>query len=440
MNIFVLLPARRLAWHGRLIDRLGRDHAVSTTGPREGADLVLDLAERGATHAGRVLRPLYDGSPDSRSLAGRLQRRECPYLEVVDGSGATLAASYAAIEDKGDLGAGLAQAFARVEALLLRACAGRASPLPPRPERPAAPYSRLWAIKAAARRLVGRALAPWRGRGRRDRPWNIALRRAPGEADLSRFDLAGWRPLPADSETYHADPFLFEEAGRTWLFAEAYPHAAGKGLIVCAEIAGDGAAGPFRTVLEQPYHLSYPHVFRAAGEIWLVPESGANGGVELHRAAAFPDNWVLERRLFEGERLVDATFFEHEGRLWLFAGMVGEEGGSAWDELFAWHAPSLMGPWTPHARNPIKSDCRSARPGGRPLRLDGRLIRPAQRCENSYGEALVWLEIASLTPDRFEEVEIAEWRAAGPGLTGPHHADLSARVQAVDFRSAPAPR
>ena len=116
--------------------------------------------------------------------------------------------------------------------------------------------------------------------------------------------------------------------------------------------------------------------------------------IELHRAATFPDRWVLERRLFEDQRLVDATFFEHDGRLWLFAGRIGDNGGSSWDELYAWHAPGLDGPWQPHQLNPIKSDCRGARPGGRPLRRDGRLFRPAQRCEHSYGEALMWFEIA----------------------------------------------
>ena len=137
--------------------------------------------------------------------------------------------------------------------------------------------------------------------------------------------------------------------------------------------------------------------------------------------------------MLEDIRLVDSTLFEHEGRLWLFA-TVPTPGGSDWDELFAWHAPALAGPWTAHARNPIKSDCRSARPGGRPLRIGPRLLRPAQRCERFYGEALVWLEIVTLTPDAFEEVEITEWRAEGPGVTGPHTADLTTALRVVDYR------
>ncbi|HVQ07471.1 MAG TPA: hypothetical protein VMS43_03455 [Allosphingosinicella sp.] len=423
MSPRILWPARRRAWHDRLAAALG---------PATG-DIVVDLSESGAApDAGPLLRPLYDGSPDSGALLGRLQRRECPYLEIVDEAGETVAASYAAIEDKGDLARGADQAFARVEALLLRALAGQASPIPPRPERPRARYRRLTALKGPLRRLAGRLLSPFRGKSVRH--WNVALRRAAGAPDLSRFDLGDWRPLPVDPDIFYADPFVFEEAGQAWLFAEACPYATGKGVIVCAPLTAAGEAGPFRTVLEQPWHLSYPFVFGDGGEIWLVPESSAKGGVELHRAAAFPDQWVLERRLFEDQRLVDATFFEHDGRLWLFAGRIGDHDGSSWDELFAWHAPGLAGPWQPHRLNPIKSDCRGARPGGRPLRLDGRLFRPAQRCERAYGEALVWFEIVALTPDAFAEVEVATWRAEGPATSGPHSADLAGPVWAVDFR------
>jgi hypothetical protein len=426
MSVRILWPDRRRAWHARLEGSLG---AVE-------GDVVVDLSERdGTTGSGRVLRPLYDGSPDSGFLLGRLQRRECPYLEIADEDGGTLAASYAAIEDKGDLARGAGQAFARVEALLLRALAGQASPIPPRPDRVPARYSEARELKAVARRLASRLLSPFRKSSGRQGHWNIALRREAGAANLTRFDPGDWRPLPADPEIFYADPFIFEEEGQAWLFAEACPYSTGKGAIVCAPLSEEGEPGPFRTVLEQPWHLSYPFVFRDGGEIWLVPESAAKGGIELHRATNFPHQWVLERRLFEDLRLVDATFFEHDGRLWLFAGRIGDNGGSSWDELYAWHAPGLDGPWQPHRLNPIKSDCRGARPGGRPLRRDGRLFRPAQICERFYGEALVWFEIVTLTPDAFAEVEVATWRATGPGMSGPHSADLSSPIRAVDFRS-----
>ncbi len=459
-RILLLLPARRrLPWHDRLASALAGRHDViaipvaspaypallrSSLGVASGPadrvpdgdfDLVIDLSERGAAAPGRVLRPLYDGVPDTLALVGRLQRGECPVLDIAGAGGTILASSYAAIGDSGRLEGRLGLAFARVEALLLRALAGEGAPLADRPERGPAPYSVLRLIKSRTRRLAARLLAPARPAGP-VRHWNIALRRDDLPPDVRHFDLAAYQPLPVDPTTFVADPFVIEREGRAFLFAEAFPYATGRGLIVCAELDGDGRAGPFRTVLERPWHLSYPFVFEWKGETWLAPEGSAHGGVEIYRASAFPWEWTLAHHLLPDWPLVDATIFEHEGRLWLLAG-AATPGGSDWDELFAWHAPALEGPWTPHRLNPVKSDCRGGRPGGRVVQLRGRLLRPAQRCETRYGEALAWLEIRTLTPDSFEETEIALWRADGPGQSGPHSADLGGRIRAIDYRMPP---
>ena len=377
-------------------------------------------------------RVLYDGSPEMKALTGRLQRGECPLIEIAEGE-RIVAASYAAIGDSGRLQDQLALIAARVEALLARASDGVAAPLPGRPARAPAKFSRLLQLKRALRRLAGTMLAPLR-RGTLRRHWNIALRGEEGSAGLQGFDLDAYTPLPVDPEIFYADPFVVARDGRHYLFAEACPYASGKGVIVCAEVGADGVPGPWRIVLERPWHLSYPFVFEQGGETWLAPESSSHGGIELYRASDFPHRWTFAERLLPELPLVDPTFFEHDGRLWLFAGMA-TPGASDWDELYAWHAPDLHGPWQPHALNPIKSDCRSARPGGRLLELGGRRYRPAQRCERCYGEALAWLEIRTLTPDAFEEVEVALWRATGPGLSGPHHADMSTSLKAVDFRN-----
>jgi hypothetical protein len=457
LRILLLLPTRRRqAWHDRLDLALSRRHDVTVVAvastpyppglralaqppvsveamPDGDFDLLLDLSEQSGVRPGRVLRPLYDGSADTLALVGRLQRGECPLLDIVDGDGKIMASSYASIGDSGRLEGRLDLIFARVEALLLRAVEGGGVPLADRPVRAPAAFSAMRLLKARARRLAARLLAPVRRGGGAIRHWNIALRQSDLPPDVRHFDLAAYAPLPVDPTTFYADPFVFEQDGTSFLFAEAYPYAAGKGHLVCADV-GEGAAElDFRTILERPWHLSYPYVFEWESQIYLAPEGSTHGGVEIYRATAFPWAWERAHHLLPDWPLVDATIFDHDGRLWLLAG-AATPGGSDWDELFAWHAPALAGPWTPHRLNPIKSDCRSARPGGRPLRLGGRLLRPAQRCERHYGEALAWLEIRTLTPDAFEEVEIAVWRAGGDGVSGPHGADFGARLSAVDFR------
>ena len=153
-------------------------------------------------------------------------------------------------------------------------------------------FSRVLALKSAARRWLGKLLSPLRRSAVR-RHWNLALRLDDGPADLGHFDLGEFTPLPIDPSTFYADPFVIARDGRHYLFAEACPYATDKGVIVCAEVGAGGVPGPWRTVLERPWHLSYPFVFEHGGETWLAPESSSHGGIELYRATDFPYGWDL---------------------------------------------------------------------------------------------------------------------------------------------------
>ncbi|TGT34668.1 hypothetical protein EN808_35470, partial [Mesorhizobium sp. M8A.F.Ca.ET.165.01.1.1] len=111
------------------------------------------------------------------------------------------------------------------------------------------------------------------------------------------------------------------------------------------------------------------------------------GKLMLYRAADFPDGWIPETVLVEGE-ISDATLFEHEGLLWLFA--TDRDGhGSTSDTLVVFSAPALTGPWRPHPANPILIDHRMARPGGAFVRnREGRVLLPVQDGTLGYGGGL----------------------------------------------------
>jgi hypothetical protein len=129
--------------------------------------------------------------------------------------------------------------------------------------------------------------------------------------------------------------------------------------------------------------LSYPFVFEWNGELWMVPESGANRTVELYRCAGLPDRWEKVQDIFTGIDLVDATLFAHDGRWWLL-GNVSEPGADKHDELHAFHAETPLGPWQPHAANPVVADARFARPAG-PCSCTraGCCARPRCACPNT---------------------------------------------------------
>jgi len=224
--------------------------------------------------------------------------------------------------------------------------------------------------------------------------------------------------VPDGGGRYFADPFVLMHEGTAHVFCEEYPFGTRKGIISHFTVSRDGEVSSPRCVLERPYHLSYPFVFAEGGKIWMIPETSTNGTIELYRAERFPDVWVLDAVLVEDVVASDATLVTHEGRRWLFASLA-EPGGSTWDSLGLFHAPSLAGPWTPHPLNPVVIDVRAARPAGMMFQRDGRLFRPAQDCSRNYGYALNLFEVTRLDPDGYVQRQVRHlpappaWRVDG---------------------------
>ena len=127
----------------------------------------------------------------------------------------------------------------------------------------------------------------------------------------------------------------------------------------------------------------------------MLPEASASGKLTLYRATDFPDGWVAEAVLLEGE-ISDATLLEHGGRLWLFA-TLRDGFGSTSDTLAVFEAATLIGPWHPHALNPILIDRRRARPGGAFTRdAKGNILLPVQDGTLGYGGGLGLSELLAL--------------------------------------------
>jgi hypothetical protein len=197
-----------------------------------------------------------------------------------------------------------------------------------------------------------------------------------------------------------------------------------KGVIALAT-SRDGFRWSYRrVVLEEPFHLSYPYVFEAGSEYFMVPETAAAGSIRLYRADPFPERWVFVTDLVTGPVHLDNSVFHREGRWWLFT-----ETGPHCGTLRLFHAKELMGPWSEHPKSPIvTADSRIARPAGRIVSMSDRLLRFAQDCRSSYGTNVHAVEIKRITVRDYDEAEIDRQPIlAGSGhgwnRSGMHHLD-----------------
>jgi len=232
--------------------------------------------------------------------------------------------------------------------------------------------------------------------------WRVGIAPAPIERIAAEGTVHEVRWLAEEpSLRFLADPFGLWRDGRLHLFAEAYDYRTRHGVVDCLTFDADFAVIARRTVLREPWHLSYPYVFEADGETWMLPEAARSGALTLYRAAPFPDRWEPASRLELDVAPIDATPMRHEGRWWLFYS-GGRDRAARMGTLHVAWAERLEGPWHPLAGNPIRRDMAGARPGGTPFIAEGQLCLPVQDCSHTYGGAIRILRFTHLSPDRAE--------------------------------------
>jgi hypothetical protein len=407
------------------------------------ADLTIDISSSPREPSDRLWRVECDGAPLEAGVLAAILGGRAPVIQVIGPRG-VIATARPGAENVGLAKAAFEEMLERVVTLIDAALDGRASTvLPELPSESAAKsdgakFGPGALAKAVVRRVKQRAVraayttichAPhWRTGWRRQRT-------EPCKHGLG----GGWSDLPDDGKRFYADPFPVVWRGRTFLFVEDFEHAKGKGVISVVEFGANGPIGALRPVLERPEHLSYPNVFQRDGEMWMIPESGTAGTIDLYRATSFPDRWTHEATLVSGVVGSDATLVEWDGRWWMFA-TVRDGGGAFSDALHLWSASDFRGPWTPHAKNPVLIDIASARPAGRMFFVDGRLYRPVQDCRAGYGAALGLARVDKLDDDGFEQTveEILRPGADWPGRRL-HTANAAGGFEFIDG-SAFAPR
>jgi hypothetical protein len=261
--------------------------------------------------------------------------------------------------------------------------------------------------------------------------WFLGLRPL-GDAQAMPPEMNGFRIIVAPPGRFYADPFLLEWNDRHFLFFEDYSFAAGRGRISYCEIYQDTSISPPALALERDYHLSYPFLLIADGELHMLPEMAEHSALELYHAPVFPGEFTRSCTLMDDFQALDPTIVHWQDRLWLFVNSC-PTGSNVYDGLDLFWADELLGPWHPHPMNPVVRDIGSARPAGAVFELDGRLIRPAQDCSLRYGHQVVFNCIERLDLIGYREREIgrigADWL---PDNLATHTYNRNRRFEVVD--------
>jgi hypothetical protein len=262
----------------------------------------------------------------------------------------------------------------------------------------------------------------------------IGIRRSrrPGAEYYGKVDWRGFTCVPPISDGFLADPFLFEHDGRHYIFCEQFSRIAGKAAISCLEVQSDLTISSPKLVLQRPYHLSYPMLFRDQDDILMIPETGRNNQVELYRCARFPDKWDFDCALLTQTPYVDTTILRHQEKWWMFT-CLKNAATAVSDQLHIYWAEKIRGPWRPHSLNPVIVSVASARPAGCFIHAHDGLIRPSQDCSRRYGAAIKFNQVRKLSETEYEEEPIGsldgQWH---PRTDGAHTWNQNEEYEVID--------
>lgn len=265
--------------------------------------------------------------------------------------------------------------------------------------------------------------------------WVTAYRKRDGSAhggDSLIHDCCtdGFRLLPQRRFITQADPFLFEHNGDTWLFYERQDLTDMKGTLWCRNL-DDASAGPV-PVLEEPFHLSYPQVFRYGKEIYLLPETRKAGEVRLYRCLHYPDRWEKAETLFDFPA-VDTTIFPTSDHVSYFFTYV--EGRL---EIFLCEMEKEQFRIMKRKKIYVSGKSATVRPGGAVMEENGVLYRSAQNCTDYYGQELLINQIDRLDGSGFAEhvytrLSPQQIHIDGVQAVGIHTYNCSERYEVIDI-------
>jgi len=237
-----------------------------------------------------------------------------------------------------------------------------------------------------------------------------------------------------------ADPFLIYENNIYYMFFEVFSE--NNGDIGMATSKNGTKWNYDRIILNEPFHLSYPLVFKWDSSYYMIPESGAANSIRLYKAVNFPYDWKLVKTLIIGKNFADSTILYYQNKWWIFTTVTVNLD----QNLYLYFADNLEGPWFEHPKNPIiKGDKHRSRCGGNIINFGDRLIRIAQDDFMSYGNSLRAFEILKLTPEEYEENELKNspllvasnkgWNAYGMHQLSIHKINDKEGLACVDGRN-----
>lgn len=195
------------------------------------------------------------------------------------------------------------------------------------------------------------------------------------------------------TDRWFADPFILEVTDdELQVLVEEYGYRSGKGRIALLTVDRHSFDLKSRqTILELKTHLSFPGIWREDGKVFVYPESWTSGSLCLYELKGHRCDSADKTILCE-ESMADAIMTDRFGKRQLFS--VVEN-----DRLRVYHFDGRKGRFVLSFEKPFSRA--TARNAGDFFEYKGEVYRPAQVCDDHYGQAIEIQKVVCDGDDNF---------------------------------------
>ena len=185
-------------------------------------------------------------------------------------------------------------------------------------------------------------------------------------------------------DRWFADPFILSvDKEYLVLLVEEYSYKRRVGRIAEIKVSLDTyKIIDVKIILELDSHLSFPAIIRDKDRIFIYPENSASGKLNLYEYNEKDHSVSLLKEIL-GRPLTDAILYKSLKGLYIFSTEIPTQNGNV---LSVYHSENDFQSFQKISDVKFKENI--ARNAGDVFEYDGKLFRPAQECNQSYGHAV----------------------------------------------------
>lgn len=260
--------------------------------------------------------------------------------------------------------------------------------------------------------------------------WTIGYRKIEdNQTELpSKRTKAKYSLIPLNDHMYYADPFVFEDNENIYLFAESMNRYRGIATISVSKYE-NGKFGRFKEIIKEPFHMSYPNVFRYKEEYYMIPETSSACQIRLYRAKQFPYSWELCKVLLDNGNAYTDNAIEIDGdmvRLYAFYEANGKKVAELYNISFDSCSLTKV-----NSQYHIQNE----RPAGNPFVVYDTTLRPVQDCDDYYGKRIKIYRHEDCTDEEYvTTIDEDCYDLPIRKITGTHTINRSKTIEVIDVK------